>query len=211
MLSSQTRDQVTAAAMSKLQKHGCTIDGIMETSDEILGQLIYPVGFWKVSTCAVVTVLAYTQCGCVFVCLCMCWDNAHPWAVQNSWIEQIEWNHLNAGSSTRNQRWRTSSRMLRSTVSTRTRQPCSRQRHGLHHWGRSQRRSRWNDVVSMLTVSQEQLVLFGVCSIPWSHHSLQQLGQEAEVGYRPVGFRFRSVQCRFLETRTDDGKLLRNG
>jgi len=122
MLSSQTRDQVTAAAMSKLQKHGCTIDGIMETSDEILGQLIYPVGFWKVSTCAVVTVLAHTQCGCVFVCLCMCWDNAHPWAVQNSWIEQMEWNHLNAGSSTRNQRRRTSSRMLRSTVSTRTRQ-----------------------------------------------------------------------------------------
>jgi len=50
MLSSQTRDHVTAAAMSKLQKHGCTVEGILETSDEILGQLIYPVGFWKVST-----------------------------------------------------------------------------------------------------------------------------------------------------------------
>jgi len=49
MLSSQTRDHVTAAAMSKLQKHGCTVDAIAETSDEILGQLIYPVGFWKVS------------------------------------------------------------------------------------------------------------------------------------------------------------------
>jgi len=50
MLSSQTRDQVTAAAMTKLKKHGCTVDVIAETSDEILGQLIYPVGFWKVST-----------------------------------------------------------------------------------------------------------------------------------------------------------------
>lgn len=47
MLSSQTRDHVTAAAMSKLQKHGCTVDGILETSGEVLGQLIYPVGFWK--------------------------------------------------------------------------------------------------------------------------------------------------------------------
>jgi len=51
MLSSQTRDQVTSAAMSKLQKHGCTVDMISETSDDVLGQLIYPVGFWKVSAC----------------------------------------------------------------------------------------------------------------------------------------------------------------
>jgi len=51
MLSSQTRDQVTAAAMSKLQRHGCTIDVVTQTSDEILGQLIFPVGFWKVSLC----------------------------------------------------------------------------------------------------------------------------------------------------------------
>jgi len=56
MLSSQTRDQVTAAAMLKLQQHGCTVDVIAETSDEVLGQLIYPVGFWKVS--AYVTLVA---------------------------------------------------------------------------------------------------------------------------------------------------------
>jgi len=62
MLSSQTRDQVTSAAMSKLRKHGCTVDGIMETSDEMLGQLIYPVGFWKVSICRTVLVLCKKQC-----------------------------------------------------------------------------------------------------------------------------------------------------
>jgi len=58
MLSSQTRDQVTAAAMSKLRRHGCTMNGIMETSDEILGQLIYPVGFWKVSICLTISTCA---------------------------------------------------------------------------------------------------------------------------------------------------------
>ncbi|XP_063917500.1 endonuclease III-like protein 1 [Zophobas morio] len=47
MLSSQTKDQVTYNAMLKLQKHGCTIDNILATSDEKLGELIYPVGFWK--------------------------------------------------------------------------------------------------------------------------------------------------------------------
>ncbi|KAH0809547.1 hypothetical protein GEV33_013245 [Tenebrio molitor] len=47
MLSSQTKDQITHAAMLKLQQHGCTIDNILETSDEKLGELIYPVSFWK--------------------------------------------------------------------------------------------------------------------------------------------------------------------
>ncbi|XP_060065649.1 endonuclease III-like protein 1 isoform X1 [Ylistrum balloti] len=47
MLSSQTKDQVTSAAMSKLRSHGCTVDNILKTSDEKLGKLIYPVGFWK--------------------------------------------------------------------------------------------------------------------------------------------------------------------
>lgn len=47
MLSSQTKDEVTSAAMSRLRQHGCTIDNILKTSDEELGKLIYPVGFWK--------------------------------------------------------------------------------------------------------------------------------------------------------------------
>lgn len=47
MLSSQTKDQITSAAMKKLREHGCSIDNILETSDQVLGELIYPVGFWK--------------------------------------------------------------------------------------------------------------------------------------------------------------------
>lgn len=50
MLSSQTKDQVTFAAMGKLLEHGCTVKNILTTSDEKLGQLIYPVGFWKVKS-----------------------------------------------------------------------------------------------------------------------------------------------------------------
>ena len=48
MLSSQTKDQVTHAAMTKLHQHGLTPDNILATSDATLGELIYPVGFWKV-------------------------------------------------------------------------------------------------------------------------------------------------------------------
>ncbi|XP_045613663.2 uncharacterized protein [Procambarus clarkii] len=47
MLSSQTKDQVTHAAMMKLRAHGLTVDNILATDDHTLGQLIYPVGFWK--------------------------------------------------------------------------------------------------------------------------------------------------------------------
>ncbi|XP_067672023.1 endonuclease III-like protein 1 [Haliotis asinina] len=47
MLSSQTKDQVTSAAMARLRQHGCNIDNILGTSDDKLGQLIYPVGFWR--------------------------------------------------------------------------------------------------------------------------------------------------------------------
>uniref|UniRef100_A0A1B6I1D0 Endonuclease III homolog n=1 Tax=Homalodisca liturata TaxID=320908 RepID=A0A1B6I1D0_9HEMI len=47
MLSSQTKDQVTHAAMQRLRAHGLTIDNILDTDDTTLGQLIYPVGFWK--------------------------------------------------------------------------------------------------------------------------------------------------------------------
>ena len=48
MLSSQTKDQVTHAAMARLKEHGCTPENIIKTSEEVLGKLIYPVGFWKV-------------------------------------------------------------------------------------------------------------------------------------------------------------------
>ena len=34
----------------KLRTHGCNIDNLLQTSDEKLGELIYPVGFWKVIT-----------------------------------------------------------------------------------------------------------------------------------------------------------------
>lgn len=48
MLSSQTKDQVTFAAMERLRARGLTVDNILLMSDEELGTLIYPVGFWKV-------------------------------------------------------------------------------------------------------------------------------------------------------------------
>lgn len=47
MLSSQTKDQVTFAAMERLREHGLTVDNVLQMSDEKLGELIYPVGFWK--------------------------------------------------------------------------------------------------------------------------------------------------------------------
>lgn len=49
MLSSQTKDQVTAAAMQRLRAHGCTVENILATDDETLGKLIHPVGFWRVA------------------------------------------------------------------------------------------------------------------------------------------------------------------
>lgn len=48
MLSSQTKDQVTHAAMQRLNTYGCKPDIIAATPDDVLGKLIYPVGFWKV-------------------------------------------------------------------------------------------------------------------------------------------------------------------
>ncbi|KAM4595513.1 endonuclease III-like protein 1 [Fundulus diaphanus] len=47
MLSSQTKDQVTGAAMQRLRAHGCTAENIAATDDKKLGELIYPVGFWR--------------------------------------------------------------------------------------------------------------------------------------------------------------------
>lgn len=48
MLSSQTKDETTHAAMQRLQKHGLTIENVLKTDDETLGKLIIPVSFWKV-------------------------------------------------------------------------------------------------------------------------------------------------------------------
>lgn len=47
MLSSQTKDQVTAGAMQRLRAHGLTVESILQTDDSTLGTLIYPVGFWR--------------------------------------------------------------------------------------------------------------------------------------------------------------------
>lgn len=49
MLSSQTKDEINYAAMQRLKEHGLTVNNILDTSDEQLGKLIYPVGFWKVN------------------------------------------------------------------------------------------------------------------------------------------------------------------
>lgn len=50
MLSSQTKDEINYAAMQRLKQHGLTVDNILKMSNEQLGKLIYPVGFWKVIT-----------------------------------------------------------------------------------------------------------------------------------------------------------------
>lgn len=47
MLSSQTKDEVNFAAMTRLREHGLTVQNILDTPDSRLGELIYPVGFWK--------------------------------------------------------------------------------------------------------------------------------------------------------------------
>ena len=49
MLSSQRKDQVTFAAMGKLKAYGLTTENILTTSTRKIAELIYPVGFWKVS------------------------------------------------------------------------------------------------------------------------------------------------------------------
>ena len=48
MLSSQTRDPVTAEAMKQLKGHGLTVETILSTPKEKIAQLIHPVGFWRV-------------------------------------------------------------------------------------------------------------------------------------------------------------------
>lgn len=47
MLSSQTKDEVTSAAMMRLRKHGCTVDSMIEIPTSDLEKLLCPVGFYK--------------------------------------------------------------------------------------------------------------------------------------------------------------------
>eukprot|EP00126_Sphaerothecum_destruens_P008662 Sdes_comp20298_c0_seq2m13913 len=47
MLSSQTKDEVTFSAMSRLRNHGCSVKKLLETSQSEIEKIIYPVGFWR--------------------------------------------------------------------------------------------------------------------------------------------------------------------
>lgn len=47
MLSSQTKDEITYAAMQRLKEVNCTPQSIVALPDEQLGKLIYPASFWK--------------------------------------------------------------------------------------------------------------------------------------------------------------------
>ncbi|VDD85129.1 unnamed protein product [Enterobius vermicularis] len=47
MLSSQTKDQVTAAAMQRLRDHGCTVEDMLKIPQADLEKLLIPVGFYK--------------------------------------------------------------------------------------------------------------------------------------------------------------------
>ena len=48
LLSSKTRDEATAKAMGKLQKHGLNINNILKTSESEIKELIKDVGFYNV-------------------------------------------------------------------------------------------------------------------------------------------------------------------
>uniref|UniRef100_UPI00358F05B2 endonuclease III-like protein 1 n=1 Tax=Myxine glutinosa TaxID=7769 RepID=UPI00358F05B2 len=47
MLSSQTKDEVTAAAMRRLRESCLTVEAILGIDNVTLEKLIYPVGFWR--------------------------------------------------------------------------------------------------------------------------------------------------------------------
>lgn len=47
MLSSQTKDTMTAKAMEKLRKHGLTVKEILDTEEEKISELIHGVSFHK--------------------------------------------------------------------------------------------------------------------------------------------------------------------
>jgi endonuclease-3 len=47
LLSPRTKDQMTAAAVMSLRKHGLTIENIIKTSEADIGKMISTVGMWK--------------------------------------------------------------------------------------------------------------------------------------------------------------------
>ena len=49
MLSSQTKDQVTASAMTRLKEHGLNVQNVITTQQRDIEDLIKPVGFYRVS------------------------------------------------------------------------------------------------------------------------------------------------------------------
>lgn len=48
MLSSQTKDEVVGKAMTKLKENGLTISSVINTPQEEIARMIFPVGFWNV-------------------------------------------------------------------------------------------------------------------------------------------------------------------
>ena len=72
MLSSQTKDQITAQAMAALKKHGLTIENILNTPEEEVAKLIHPVGFWRVSGPSTVTDMM-SKTRDIIVCCIVCW------------------------------------------------------------------------------------------------------------------------------------------
>lgn len=73
MLSSQTKDQVTSAAMLRLRQHGLTVDSVLQMDDATLGQIIYPVGFWRVSAGSRRRVMKGGVAGCELRSASCCW------------------------------------------------------------------------------------------------------------------------------------------
>lgn len=48
MISSQTKDEITAKAVNELQKLPLDIDTILSTDEEKIAKAIYPASFYKV-------------------------------------------------------------------------------------------------------------------------------------------------------------------
>lgn len=48
MLSSQTKDTMTVAAMDRLLERGFTVQYALDIDVDELAKIIYPVGFWRV-------------------------------------------------------------------------------------------------------------------------------------------------------------------